>query len=1209
MPAYQKTLFVPRPDPVLKGTAPVFYNEASGEVFQNYSDYVQAQLFYTTMHWNCTLSNRRNLTFRQAYESEKAERAQLAHFCEAWRPAALRTIHYFQGPVARLTDTLQSHIKQTLYVGEKVVSQTSKQAFRITDVHDAPRRYVGVLLTGDDGHADDGDGKELVSATTTAAPVSPSATTIEIADGAWERSSKVLYQMHFKRFINYACTKVTAVPVYIVHPHLLAQYGVPDTPPRDMDPVLARRVADAVAKLRETDRQQAEQQARIKAEAEAAATATAVTTAAAIAATATSAAASAPASPPKRGRAAPKTEAADGSTPVKRRRAKAAAPAAATEGEGTPTPPAAKRSRKQPAAATADAVAAPEAKPEPAAPVKEEPAVEVKKDVVKYPIEDLELADRQPPPRRAVDARWDIDLPAEHASAIVPLYAQLFTFSTDFKLSRFTIDDMVSALRDEWRPIDRAGPFCNVLLVEMIGSLLAVICRSYRNEEWKLPAAAAAAPPPSHLPAAPRTESPDDGESDMDEDSKDHPRPAASSDASPRPIDLDALAALTPIERNNLDAWIQWFPGQWADGFDAPPPGTPASHTHPRHSALPHVGRMAAWAVVLVGFLRDALPPAEHERATALLNVLLREPTPADAAAAASAAATSSAASSPRAARHAAVDPNMVAATDEQIAAALDDDDDDHGEAGVAESEPSTGDADADADGDAADPDDDADAGWGRRVSQRQKHLRVVQRRDVQERQSRSRAATAAATAAAAADAGSESDDGGSASTASRHERRAAAESSGRERSTRRALRDQDDHYQTQVGRLSNRVETNFRHLTLDDRIYVLDQLVAKAADAAVIRVGIDAAVDRLRQARFRRKELGRIRKECADELEDFLAALEKEKAADPDAAAAEAAGATTDAGSDAVTPVPARITPSHPVTDDESDAEGSEADSASVTSSTAPAGAASAGATNARSQRVATMRRELLRREEERKRRLAALEQEKRAYRDKRQAQKARALQRKQLEDAYEAANRNVAAADREVRRWSSHIRVKALGRDRYQHRYWWIDGGLDLPTVSVNPRKPPQLLDGREPYYGLGRLLIEAAAPEDVELASDGAGEAADDPFGAASDGVVTASSWMMLTTIDEVEDWMKWLDHRGIRERHLLIALNKMLLDIQQRMQMRHETNARIVTRQAQHIAMPQRPSRSTRTLNGVAAAEVYGPWQAFHQYMNYHASSRE
>jgi bromodomain adjacent to zinc finger domain protein 1A len=155
-----------------------------------------------------------------------------------------------------------------------------------------------------------------------------------------------------------------------------------------------------------------------------------------------------------------------------------------------------------------------------------------------------------------------------------------------------------------------------------------------------------------------------------------------------------------------------------------------------------------------------------------------------------------------------------------------------------------------------------------------------------------------------------------------------------------------------------------------------------------------------------------------------------------------------------------------------------------------------------------------------------------------------------RRLDEEVNKLERRLEGIEREFRKLLGSIRVKPLGKDRFYNRIWWFDG---MGSASL-------LGSGGVVQYGAGRLFIQGPSQFDLELLEKRKDEVVPRRKEEEGEqGMLGANDWGVYTDLEEVrdeliswflvlnnflqvDDFMAWLNPKGIRETALKTALSK-------------------------------------------------------------------
>ncbi|KAI1797797.1 chromatin remodeling complex protein [Ganoderma leucocontextum] len=157
--------------------------------------------------------------------------------------------------------------------------------------------------------------------------------------------------------------------------------------------------------------------------------------------------------------------------------------------------------------------------------------------------------------------------------------------------------------------------------------------------------------------------------------------------------------------------------------------------------------------------------------------------------------------------------------------------------------------------------------------------------------------------------------------------------------------------------------------------------------------------------------------------------------------------------------------------------------------------------------------------------RRTAAKERE--AARAKAISLKAAMAEHRRLDEEVNKLERRLEGIEREFRKLLGSIRVKPLGRDRFYNRVWWFDG---MGAASL-------IGSGGTVQYGTGRIFVQGASEFDREIVErreenvDERRKVEEGP-----EGMLGANEWAVFNDLEEVQEFVAWLNPKGVRELNL-------------------------------------------------------------------------
>jgi len=148
-------------------------------------------------------------------------------------------------------------------------------------------------------------------------------------------------------------------------------------------------------------------------------------------------------------------------------------------------------------------------------------------------------------------------------------------------------------------------------------------------------------------------------------------------------------------------------------------------------------------------------------------------------------------------------------------------------------------------------------------------------------------------------------------------------------------------------------------------------------------------------------------------------------------------------------------------------------------------------------------------------------------------QAQQKQALaEHRRLDEEVNKLERRLEIIEREFRQHVGGIRAKPLGRDRFYNRVWWFDG---LGCTSANNPALGQ--------YSTGRIFIQGPSEFDLDIL-----RRREENINArrleeeGEEGTLDPGDWAAYATVEELEEYVAWLNTKGHRELALKTALTK-------------------------------------------------------------------
>ncbi|KAI6136757.1 chromatin remodeling complex protein [Pisolithus sp. B1] len=146
--------------------------------------------------------------------------------------------------------------------------------------------------------------------------------------------------------------------------------------------------------------------------------------------------------------------------------------------------------------------------------------------------------------------------------------------------------------------------------------------------------------------------------------------------------------------------------------------------------------------------------------------------------------------------------------------------------------------------------------------------------------------------------------------------------------------------------------------------------------------------------------------------------------------------------------------------------------------------------------------------------------------------AEKQAQAEYRRLDEEVNKIERRLEAIEREFRKLLGAIRVKPLGKDRFHNRIWWFDG---LGSTSL-------LGSGGVVQYGAGRVFVQGPTQMDVDLMSKRDDDIDSRRQEEEGEGMLAPNEWAAYTEPEEIDEFVAWLNTKGIRELALKNAMTK-------------------------------------------------------------------
>ncbi|EKM60973.1 uncharacterized protein PHACADRAFT_110936 [Phanerochaete carnosa HHB-10118-sp] len=157
----------------------------------------------------------------------------------------------------------------------------------------------------------------------------------------------------------------------------------------------------------------------------------------------------------------------------------------------------------------------------------------------------------------------------------------------------------------------------------------------------------------------------------------------------------------------------------------------------------------------------------------------------------------------------------------------------------------------------------------------------------------------------------------------------------------------------------------------------------------------------------------------------------------------------------------------------------------------------------------------------------------ERQLARAKQASQKQALAESRRLDEEVNKCERRLEQIERDFRKLLGAVRVKPLGRDRFYNRVWWFDG---MGSASL-------LGTGGSVQYGTGRIFLQGPSEFDMEiLQRRGEEVVARRREEEGDEGMLEVGEWAVFDDIETIDEYVAWLNPKGVRELALKNALAK-------------------------------------------------------------------
>ncbi|KAK7058808.1 hypothetical protein VNI00_001432 [Paramarasmius palmivorus] len=213
-----------------------------------------------------------------------------------------------------------------------------------------------------------------------------------------------------------------------------------------------------------------------------------------------------------------------------------------------------------------------------------------------------------------------------------------------------------------------------------------------------------------------------------------------------------------------------------------------------------------------------------------------------------------------------------------------------------------------------------------------------------------------------------------------------------------------------------------------------------------------------------------------------------------------------------------------------------------------------------------------------QKKAQLQAHAKQREAARAKQASIKQAMAEHRRLDEDVNKIERRLEGIERDFRKLLGGVRVKPMGKDRFYNRIWWFDGMGSGSLVG----------SGGVAQYGTGRIFIQGPSEFDLEILQRREEDiTARRQEEEGVEGMLGPGDWAVYSDIEELDEFVAWLNPKGHRELALKTALGKWWIHI----------TAGIRRRLADVNANTKQPEarRSTRTkANYDVSREPYMTW---------------
>ncbi|KAI0094698.1 chromatin remodeling complex protein [Irpex rosettiformis] len=198
--------------------------------------------------------------------------------------------------------------------------------------------------------------------------------------------------------------------------------------------------------------------------------------------------------------------------------------------------------------------------------------------------------------------------------------------------------------------------------------------------------------------------------------------------------------------------------------------------------------------------------------------------------------------------------------------------------------------------------------------------------------------------------------------------------------------------------------------------------------------------------------------------------------------------------------------------------------------------------------------------------------------------SQKQALAETRRLDEEVNKCERRLEQIERDFRKLLGAVRVKPLGRDRFYNRVWWFDGMGSALLIG----------NGGSVQYGTGRIFVQGPSEHDVEILQR---REEDIPTRRVEEegeeGMLRVGEWAVYEEIETIDEFVAWLNPKGVRELALKNAITKWWSHIGPGIRKRQADLAQLVNTRTQESSSSRRSARQKHSGSDVSR-EPYMMW---------------